>query len=91
MKINPEYQSHRSPERRPIFNENPLPLEPQVAEPSMGDDSLLDSYSRTVSAVVNRVAASVVNIRVEGKNGRGGGGSGFLIAPAPVSWLSWTT
>jgi S1-C subfamily serine protease len=81
MKINPEYQSHRSPERRPIFNENPLPLEPQVAEPSLGDDSLLDSYSRTVSAVVNRVAASVVNIRVEGKNGRGGGGSGFLIAP----------
>jgi len=81
MKINPEYQSRRAPESRPVFNENPLPLEPQVAEPSLGDDSLLDSYSRTVSAVVNRVAPSVVNIRVEGKDGRGGGGSGFLIAP----------
>jgi S1-C subfamily serine protease len=37
---------------------------------------LLDSYSRTIAAVVNRVAPSVVNIRVEGR----GGGSGFIIA-----------
>ena len=41
---------------------------------------LLDSYSRTVSAVVNRVAPSVVNIRVQGPRGHGGG-SGFIIAP----------
>src|ERR1700678_3022060 len=81
MKINPEYQSRRSPATRPVFNENPTSSELQTAEPSPGDDLLLDSYSRTVSAVVNRVAPSVVNIRVEGKNGRGGGGSGFLIAP----------
>jgi S1-C subfamily serine protease len=45
------------------------------------DDELLDSYSRTISAVVNRVAPSVVNIRITTKNGRGGGGSGFVIAP----------
>ncbi len=43
---------------------------------SPADDQLLDSYSRTVTAVVNRVAPSVVNIRVAGH----GGGSGFLIA-----------
>lgn len=47
------------------------------------DPSLLDSYSRTVAAVVNRVAPSVVNIRAEnpGKRGGGGTGSGFIIAP----------
>jgi S1-C subfamily serine protease len=44
------------------------------------DDELLDAYSKTISAVVNRVAPSVVNIRVTTKNGRAGGGSGFIIA-----------
>ncbi|HEX8678874.1 MAG TPA: trypsin-like peptidase domain-containing protein [Chthoniobacterales bacterium] len=44
------------------------------------DDQLLDSYSRTISAVVNRVAPSVVNIRIlSGARGQGGG-SGFIIA-----------
>src|SRR3954468_5806343 len=48
---------------------------------SSSDDQLLDSYSQTISAVVNRVAPSVVNIRiVSGARGQGGG-SGFLIAP----------
>src|SRR3712207_3889436 len=45
------------------------------------DDQLLDSYSRTISAVVNRVAPSVVNIRVvSGARGQAGG-YGFIIAP----------
>ena len=44
------------------------------------DDQLLDSYSKTIAAVVNRVAPSVVNIRVANHEGRAGGGSGFLIA-----------
>jgi S1-C subfamily serine protease len=44
------------------------------------DDALLDSYSQTVAAVVNRVAPSVVNIRVvAGAQGQGNG-SGFIIA-----------
>jgi len=47
---------------------------------SLGDDDLLDSYSKTIAAVVNRVAPSVVNIRVvRGERGQGGG-SGFIIA-----------
>ena len=41
---------------------------------------LLDSYSKTIAAVVNRVAPNVVNIRVlSGERGQGGG-SGFIIA-----------
>jgi S1-C subfamily serine protease len=44
------------------------------------DDELLDAYSKTISAVVSRVAPSVVNIRVTTRNGRSGGGSGFIIA-----------
>ena len=45
------------------------------------DEELFDSYSRTISAVAIRVAPSVVNIRVTNKDGRSGGGSGFVIAP----------
>jgi S1-C subfamily serine protease len=44
------------------------------------DDQLFDSYSRTIAAVANRVAPSVVNIRVQASDGRSGGGSGFVIA-----------
>jgi S1-C subfamily serine protease len=48
---------------------------------SFGDDSLLDSYSRTISSVVTAVAPAVVNIHVEtGRRGEGNG-SGFFIAP----------
>src|SRR5438445_7694807 len=52
------------------------------------DPVLLDEYSRTVVAAVDRVAPSVVNIdikqRVNGRRGPreiGGSGSGFIIAP----------
>ncbi len=45
-----------------------------------GDDHLLDAYSKTVAAVVNRVAPSVVNIRVRSADRGQGGGSGFIIA-----------
>ena len=51
---------------------------PAVA--SRGDDELLDSYSRTIAAVVNRVAPTVVNIRVISGERGPGGGSGFVIA-----------
>jgi S1-C subfamily serine protease len=53
------------------------------------DDELLDSYSRTVSRVVEKVRPTVVNIRVQhanreyaqGGESGGGSGSGFIIAP----------
>jgi len=46
---------------------------------SLGDAELLDSYSRTIAAVVNRVAPSVVNIKVTSADRPLGGGSGFLV------------
>jgi len=59
-----------------------------LRDPVGNDSFLLDDYSRTVVAAVDRVAPSVVNIdikqRVEAR-GRarevGGSGSGFIIAP----------
>ncbi len=60
-----------------------IPIQPQS-----NDDELLDSYSRTVTRVVEKVGAAVVNIRVRKTNPEnrpgaesGGSGSGFVIAP----------
>ena len=56
--------------------------------PAVGDESLLDGYSRTITRVVERIGPAVVNLRVRKRGperGRGpegaGGGSGFVIAP----------
>jgi S1-C subfamily serine protease len=45
------------------------------------DAELLDAYSRAVVAVVGAVGGAVVNIRIETARGRGGAGSGVLVAP----------
>ena len=57
-------------------------------DPVANDPFLLDEYSRTVVAAVDRVAPSVVNIDIKQRvetRGRarevGGSGSGFIIAP----------
>jgi len=61
------------------FSQNPASAEPE-------DGELLDSYSRAVSAVVEKMAPSVVNIEVRQRisDGRqagetGGSGSGFVL------------
>jgi S1-C subfamily serine protease len=59
-----------------------------LEEPLISDPELLDSYSKTVTRVVEKIGPAVVNIRVhktkgEGQRGQegGGSGSGFIIAP----------
>src|SRR3981081_3461477 len=48
-----------------------------------GDETLIDTYSHTVSSVVERVSPAVVNLRVENGDRRTSqqGGSGFAITP----------
>lgn len=76
MKLHPQFERRTRPEVLPVLNETEAEFEPAATAEAFSDDALLDGYSRTISAVVNRVASSVVNIRVEGR----GGGSGFIIA-----------
>jgi S1-C subfamily serine protease len=67
-----------------VFSERPNPdqssLRPAVTS---GDETLLDTYSQTVSSVVDRVSPAVVNLRVQNGNRRTSeqGGSGFAITP----------
>ena len=56
------------------------PIRGADSEFVLRDNELLDSYSATISGVVDRVAPSVVNIRVSTQSGRAGGGSGFIVA-----------
>jgi S1-C subfamily serine protease len=73
-------QSINQPRFVQILQETDEPLVPATADPAVGDAELLDAYSRTIAATSNRVAPSVVNIRVlSGENGQGSG-SGFIIA-----------
>ncbi|MGD0813191.1 MAG: trypsin-like peptidase domain-containing protein [Verrucomicrobiota bacterium] len=89
MKISTAFQGRRKVRLVRALNDNdvsivagqPLPL-------PAADDELLDGYSRTVSAVVEKVRRTVVNIRVRHASGERGGkpdsagsGSGFIIAP----------
>jgi S1-C subfamily serine protease len=72
-------QLRASPRFVPILHENDGQHR-STAEHLPGDDELLDAYSKTISAVVNRVTPSVVNIRVNSGEHGHGGGSGFIIA-----------
>jgi S1-C subfamily serine protease len=63
-------------------------VEKALSEHVTEDDTLLDSYSKTITRVVAEVSAAVVNIRVLGRKRdqrpepqNGGSGSGFIIAP----------
>ena len=65
----------------PLFTDRSDAGAPVASSPPLADHSLLDAYSQTVAAVVDRVRPSVVNISCTGENGKTGSGSGFVIAP----------
>ena len=87
MRIPDKYQGRKPPALTCAFGKTDSAVENPI-QPLAGDDGLLDSYSKTVTRVVETVGAAVVNIRVQkGKrDGRresesGGSGSGFIITP----------
>ena len=88
MKIPKTFQGRRTAELVRALSDVDVPVANAQAHPPSTDDELLDSYSKTVSRVVERVGPAVVNIRAQ-KTSRqnqrgaesGGSGSGFVIAP----------
>jgi S1-C subfamily serine protease len=88
MKIPDMYQGRRTVDLAPALSDAEVPLAEPSAQSQAADEELLDSYSRTITRTVEKVASTVVNIRVHktrrenprGQEG-GGSGSGFVIAP----------
>jgi len=88
MNIPASYQGNRLPSVVAALHDNDsIAVEPPV-QTVPGDDALLDSYSKTITRVVEGVSPAVVNIRVrrasrDARSGpdSGGSGSGFIIAP----------
>ena len=79
MTIHQPFQLEEAPRLLPLFHENsPSPLGASD-EHLPGDSELLDAYSQSVAAAVDRVAPSVVNIRVANGTRGQGSGSGFII------------
>jgi S1-C subfamily serine protease len=88
MKIPDEYQGRRTVELVPGLSDADVLLAEPPASSQLTDEELLDSYSATITRTVEKVAPTVVNIRVhkarpENQRGQegGGSGSGFIIAP----------
>ena len=64
-----------------VADDRPADFPPTTpTDPQASDDAALDAYSRVVTAAVERVAPSVVRVHPRLK-GRGGVGSGVIVAP----------
>ena len=64
MRYSEAYSSGTQVELAPVLDTAPDVLSPLAPAVDHGDEALLDSYSRTVTRVVEKVRGAVVNIRV---------------------------
>src|SRR3954466_9298255 len=71
--------------RRFMFTDGPTEQHSEaqrpVNRPATGDADLLDAYSQAVIHVVETVSPAVISVSGVGSDGRGGGGSGFIVTP----------
>ncbi len=88
MKTATAFQGRRAAQIVPALSDADSVVTEAPVQASSGDDELLDSYSRTVARVVEKVGPTVVNIRVHHTSPAtrpgsesGGSGSGFVVAP----------
>ena len=86
MKIPTTFQGRRAGELVRAFSETDTIVGEPPVQPLPKDNELLDSYSKTITRVVETIGPAVANIRVhktsrERQNESGGSGSGFVIAP----------
>jgi S1-C subfamily serine protease len=88
MKNMKTFQDHQTIGLVRTFDDKDTSVAEPLVRPSLEDDDLLDSYSKTITQAVAKVGAAVVNIRVHSSHRgqrrgpeAGGSGSGFVIAP----------
>jgi S1-C subfamily serine protease len=88
MKIANTFRQRQSSGLVSVFSDGASVAAEAPVQSAPGDDELLNSYSKTITSVVEKIDPAVVNIRVHGTNHErrrgpeaGGSGSGFVIAP----------
>src|SRR4051794_26987214 len=77
-RFNSWFQSIQNPDHSQDEHSDELPT---GNRPVVRDANLLDAYSQAVIHVVETVSPAVISLTGHGADGRGGGGSGFIVTP----------
>src|SRR4051794_6571028 len=77
-RFNSWFQSIQNPDHSQDEHSDELPT---GNRPVVRDANLLDAYSQAVIHVVETVSPAVISVTAQDSDGRGGGGSGFIVTP----------
>src|SRR4051794_18441914 len=77
-RFNSWFQSIQNPDHSQDEHSDELPT---GNRPVVRDANLLDAYSQAVIHVVETVSPAVISVTAQDSDGRGGGGSGFVVTP----------